>query len=189
MPNPHHPKPWHRGSVFGDGYRRPLDREKRARFRYLLNAWHRGGRLTRAARDVGEALLRRLGTDGQCDPCHATLANDAGCCDRTVRRATSSMRDLGLLRWQTRLVRAGWRAEQTSNAYELVPALAAPPVLPRARCGGQNVRESQNVLIQPLLPLPSPEEAAAAQAALAQHRAAMEQRLLTGRLAGRPAAS
>jgi len=50
MTNPHHPKPWHRGSVFGDGYRCPLDREKRARFRYLLNAWHRGGRLTRGCK-------------------------------------------------------------------------------------------------------------------------------------------
>jgi hypothetical protein len=49
------------------------------------------------------------------------------------------MRGLGLLRWQTRLVRAGWRAEQTSNAYELVPSIAAPAVLPR--CGGQTVRE------------------------------------------------
>jgi len=82
--------------VFGDGYRRPLDREKRARFRFLLNAHHRGGGLTRAARDVGEALVRRLGTDGRCDPAHATLAEDAGCCDRTVRRATGAMRDLGL---------------------------------------------------------------------------------------------
>ncbi|HTW71149.1 MAG TPA: hypothetical protein VME47_14760 [Acetobacteraceae bacterium] len=172
MPNPHHPKPWHRGSVFGDGYRRPLDREKRARFRYLLNAHHRGGKLTRAARDVGEALLRRLGTDGQCDPCHATLASDAACCDRTVRRATAAMRDLGLLRWQTRLVRAGWRAEQTSNAYELVPTLAAPPVLPRVRCGGQNVRESRKVEIQSSLPLPSPAERQAAIEALARVRAA-----------------
>jgi hypothetical protein len=66
--NPHHPKPWHRGSVFGDGHRRPLDREQRARFRYLLHAWHHGGNLTRAARDVGEALVRRLGTDGRLDP-------------------------------------------------------------------------------------------------------------------------
>ena len=179
-----HPKPWHRGSVFGDGHRRPLDREQRARFRYLLHAWHRGGNLTRAARDVGEALVRRLGTDGRLDPTHATLAADTSCSDRTVRRATAAMRDLGLLRWQTRLVRAGWRAEQTSNAYELVPTLAAPPVFPRARCGGHNGRETLKEDISLLLPLPSPAEAAAAQAALAQHRALMEQKLLTGRLAG-----
>ena len=160
MPSPHHPKPWHRESVFGDGHRVPLDRERRARFRYLLNAHHRGGSLTRAARDVGEAMVRRLGTDGRCDPAHATLAADAGCCDRTVRRATSVMRDLGLLRWQTRLVRVGWRAEQTSNAYELVPTLAAPPVLPRARCGGQNVRAIHSVKDSPLLSPRAQDEAA-----------------------------
>ena len=111
-PNPRHPRPWHRGSVFGDGHRRPLDREQRARFRFLLNMHHRFGRLTRAARDVGEALVRRLGADGRCDPTHATLASDAACDARTVRRATAALRDLGMLRWQTRLVRAGWRAEQ-----------------------------------------------------------------------------
>jgi hypothetical protein len=43
----------------------PAGREQRARFRYLLHAWHHGGNLTRAARDVGEALVRRLGTDGR----------------------------------------------------------------------------------------------------------------------------
>ena len=86
--------------------------------------------------------MRRLGTDGRLDPTHATLAADTSCSDRTVRRATAAMRDVGLLRWQTRLVRASWRAEQTSNAYELVPTLAAPPVFPRARCGGHNGRET-----------------------------------------------
>jgi|SRR5579863_5753816 len=180
MPNPHHPKPWHRGSVFGDGYRRPLDREQRARFRYLLNAHHRAGRLTRAARDVGEAMVRHLGTDGRCDPAHATLAAVAGCCDRTVRRAAVAMRDLGLLRWQTRLIRAGWRAEQTSNAYELVPTIAAP--IARVSCGGQNVRETRQRLIQSSMPTPSLAEAAAA---LAWRRSVMEQRLRTGGAGGR----
>jgi hypothetical protein len=79
MPNPHHPKPWHCGSVFGEGQRRPLDREQHARFRFLLRIHHQAGKLTRAAGDVGEALLRRLGIDGRCDPAHATLAADAGC--------------------------------------------------------------------------------------------------------------
>jgi hypothetical protein len=92
---------------------------------------------------VGEALVRRVGTDGQCDPSHATLAQDAACEPRTVQRATDAMRDLGLIRWQRRLVRAGWRTEQTTNAYELVPTLAAAPVLPRAACGGHSVRETR----------------------------------------------
>jgi hypothetical protein len=145
MPRPH-PRPWHRGSVFGDGRRVPLDRERRARFRFLLNAHHRGGGITRAARDVGEALLRRLGADGQCDPSYDTLAGDAGCSARTARRATASMRALGLVRWTTRLVRAGWRAEQTSNAYELVPSAATPPAETLAsRCGGQTGREIRRI--------------------------------------------
>ena len=110
-----HPRPWHRGSVFGDGPRVPLDRERRARFRFLLNAHHRAGRITRAARDVGEALLRRLSVEGRCDPCHDTLAADAACSARTVGRATMAMRALGLVRWTMRLVRAGWRAEQTAT--------------------------------------------------------------------------
>ena len=171
-PDPRHPRPWRRGSVFGDGHRRPLDREQRARFRFLLNMHHRFGRLTRAARDVGEALVRRLGADGRCDPTHATLASDAACDARTVRRATAALRDLGMLRWQTRLVRAGWRAEQTSNAYELVPTIAAPPALPRARCGGQSVRENRKESIPSVLPLPSSAERQAALDALARVRAA-----------------
>jgi hypothetical protein len=133
-----HPRPWHRGSEFGDGPRRRLDREQRARFRFLVNAHHRVGRITRAHRDVGLALLKRLSDDGRCDPSHATLADDVGSSARTVGRATAAMRAVGLLRWTMRLVRAGWRAEQTSNAYELVPT-AAPP------CGGQTGRETRRI--------------------------------------------
>src|SRR5215217_5437094 len=138
-----HPCPWRRGSVFGDGRRVPLDRERRARIRFLLTAHRRARQLTPTAELVGTALLKRLGADGQCDPSHATLAADVGCSARTVGRATATMRDLGLLRWDQRLVRSGWRAEQTSNAYELVPATTVPAmVLPVPRCGGQNGRET-----------------------------------------------
>jgi hypothetical protein len=66
MPEPKvHPRPWHCGSVFGDGPRRPLDRERRARFRYLLNAHRRVRRLTPLTELIGNALVRRLGVDGQ----------------------------------------------------------------------------------------------------------------------------
>src|SRR4051794_27383058 len=131
MPDMH--RRWRRNSVFGDGRRVPLDRERRARFRFLLNAHRRARRLTPTAELVGTALLKRLGADGQCDPSHATLAADVGCSGRTVGRATVAMRELGLLRWQTRIVRNGWRAEQTSSQFELVPT--AP--LPTPRCDGQ----------------------------------------------------
>jgi AraC-like DNA-binding protein len=141
-----HPRPWHTGSIFGDGYRRSLDREQRATFRYLLAAHRHAGRLTPHHELVGKALVRRLGVDGRCDPSHETIAADVGCSARTVRRATAFMRSLGLLRWQTRLVRAKWRAEQTSNAYELIPTLMIPPNPPLRRkadrCGGQDGRET-----------------------------------------------
>jgi AraC-like DNA-binding protein len=115
MPNPH-PRPWHRGSVFGVGPRRPLDRERRARYRYLLNAHRRARRLTPLTELIGDALVRRLGVDGQLDPSHDTIAEDVGCSSRTVRRALAALRALGLLMWQCRLVRDGWRTAQTSNA-------------------------------------------------------------------------
>src|SRR5690242_6388981 len=141
VPASSHPKPWHRGSLFGPGPRRPLDRNDRARYRYLLNAHRRAGRLTPSGQLVGTALLRRVGEDGQCDPAQATLATDAGCGERTVRRALAALRGIGLLRWQTRLVRNGWRAEQTSNAYELVPS--AVPIAPA--CGGHFGRETESL--------------------------------------------
>ena len=133
---------WRSGSVFGDGRRVPLDRERRARFRFLVDQHRRARRLTPTAELVGTALLKRLGVDGQCDPSHATLAADVGCSARTVGRATATMRDLGLLRWDQRLIRSGWRTEQTSNAYELVPAAVPAMVLPLPRCGGQSGQET-----------------------------------------------
>ena len=133
-----HPRPWRRGSLFTVAQRRPLDRDQRARFRFLLRSHARAGRLPAKHEWIGEALLKRLGVDGQCDPAHDTLASDAGCCARTVRRATARMAALGLLRWQTRLVRAGWRAAQTSNAYELVPTVENPSL----SCGGQSDRQT-----------------------------------------------
>ena len=134
---------WRRDSIFGGGPRRPLDRNQRARFDYLLNAHHRAGRLTRAARDVGRALLRRLGVDGRCDPSHATLADDADCCERTVERACGAMRAIGLLFWQRRLVRDGSRVDQTSNAYTLNPSSTAEPVerLRDRHSGGGTLKE------------------------------------------------
>lgn len=141
-----HPRPWHRGSVFGDGRRRPLDRNARARWRYLLSAHYRAGRLPAKQERVGLALLKRLGADGQLDPSYDTLGADAGCSARTARRATASLRDLGLLSWQCRLVRSDWRAEQTSNQYELL--MTAAPELPH--CGGQSVRESQPIKLNRL---------------------------------------
>jgi hypothetical protein len=177
MPIPH-PRPYHAGSLFGDGPRRPLDREQRARFKFLLTAHRRARRLTPHAELVGNALVKRLSTEGQCDPGHDTIAADVGCCARTVRRALDALKALGLLVWQRRLVRDGWRAAQTSNAYLLVPAGAGTlPTIPAKCCGGQSVRETPQIAIS-TMPASS-QEVADAHAALARRRAAVEGRLLT----------
>lgn len=132
---PSHPRPWHRGSEFGDGARVPLCRERRAQWRARVELFRRAGRLTALHAEVGRALLRRLAVDGRCDPSHATLATDAGASPRTVRRALDAFAACGLVTWTRRLVRAGWRAAQTSSAYILRVGDAAPIQGPR--CGGQ----------------------------------------------------
>lgn len=176
MPNAH-PRPWHRHSVFGDGPRRPLDREQRARFRFLINAHRRAHRLTPHAELVGNALLKRLGVDGQCDPSHQTLAGDAACDERTVRRALDRLKALGMVRWVNRIVRDGWRAAQTSNAYLLAPSEVANPPAGRARrCAGHSARQTRK---EDDFTVPAPPRVAAdARAALARRRAAIEGRLL-----------
>lgn len=172
-----HPRPWYRDSLFGDGPRVPLDRNQRARFKFLLNAHARARRLPAKQEWVGKALLKRLGASGRCDPTHATLAAHAGCSERTARRACETMRRLGLLRWQHRLVRVGWRSEQTSNAYVLMTNVANPAPLPS---GGQKGRETKSIdksMDCTSLPLFSYDERVAAQAALAERRRVIEQRL------------
>jgi hypothetical protein len=175
MPNAH-PHPYHAGSLFGDGPRRPLDREQRARFRYLLTAHRRARRLTPHAELIGNVLVKRLSVDGQCDPGHNTIASDVGCCARTVRRALDALKALGLVIWQRRIVRDGWRVEQTSNAYLLVPAEAGtlPTIRPKS-CGGQRVRETRQESFN--LPPASPTDIAEARAALARRQAAIEAKL------------
>ncbi len=140
MPAIHHPRPWHRGSHFGEGPRRPLSADERRRWTARAELERRAGHLTALHVLVGRALLRRLGEDGQCDPSHATLAADASTSLRTVSRSLKVLRELGLLDWERRLVRCAWpaggpgasRAEQTSNAYRLL--LPESTVAPRTEC-------------------------------------------------------
>ena len=164
---------WHALSLFTVGPRRPLSRPERRIWLARAEIHRRRRRLTCLHLEIGRALLRRLGQDGRLDPSHATIAADAGCVARTVQRALRRLADLGLLTWQRRLVRAGWRAEQTSNAYAL--ALGdAPPAPPR--CDGQRVRgdsleEKKQAREQAPARQASPAEVAAARAALARARA------------------
>jgi hypothetical protein len=131
LPN-QHPRPWHRGSEFGDGLRFPLDREQRCVWRVRLDLARRAGRITALHAEIGRAVLRRLSQDGRCDPSHDTIAADVGCGVRTVQRALVAFFELGMLRWINRLIRVGSRTEQTSNAYTLIVAAVAA-CIPRPR--------------------------------------------------------
>lgn len=107
--------------------------------------------LTRAYRDVLLTLRTFRGIGGLCLPSHATLAYRAGCCTKTVQRALSEARALGLIGWAERRVRAGWRWLRTSNSYRLMtpsePVQAGLRLpFPRPATNGQNARggESQS---------------------------------------------
>lgn len=133
-----HPRPWHRGSLYGEGARLPRDREQRARYRYLIRCHLQAHRISHACAAVAEALLRRLSTEGQLDPSHATLASDACCSTRTVARSTATMLTLGLLSWTRRLVREGPRAVQTSNAYCLLLGGQTPVPVSKGHDGSES---------------------------------------------------
>ena len=134
-----HPRPWHRGSVFGDGHRMPMDRERRAVWKARVEIHRRAGRLTDAGSYVALALLRRLATDGRCDPSHATLADDSGKSVDTVKRALKAMQKLGMIDWARRICREGSRVWQTSNSYLL---WLSQPVF---RCEGDSARETRRI--------------------------------------------
>jgi predicted DNA-binding transcriptional regulator YafY len=183
---------FHRRSVFGPGPRRPLDREQRARFKFLATAHRAARHLTADHLDVAEALLRRLGVDGRCDPSRATLAADTGACERTVRRALDRLRTLGLVSWHQRIDRAGWRVVQTSNAYLLMPTAQPNPAPVLA---AQKVKSSLGVsrsacpsVAAADRPPPSLAEIAAARAALARRQAAVEAQLMAAAAEERAAA-
>lgn len=165
-----HARPWHRGSTFGDGPRAPLCRERRAVWRARLQLHRRAGRLTALHEVIGLALLRRLGEDGRLDPTHETIADDAACSTRTVRRALDALRDLGLVVWVRRLVREGWRAAQTSNGYRLTTGspVALPPPRRRRACDGQDGRGTRLESLSLTSPPPDPGAVLAAREALAR---------------------
>ena len=65
----------------------------------------------------------------------ATLAERVDCHATTVWRALQAARDLGLVQWTERRVRAAWRSLRTSNWYWLTTPEA--PVEPRPRTSMQ----------------------------------------------------
>ena len=169
--------------MFGDGPCHPLCRERRAVWKARIEIQRRAGQVTDGESYVGQALLKRLGQDGRCDPSHQTLADDSGESVSTVKRALKAFWACGLVNWVRRLWRNGTRVSQDTNAYVLT--LGEPPKFPRVRCEGQFGRETKSVDKSiDLLPVPprSAVEVATAQASrvsLAEVRKAMEARLLS----------
>ena len=99
------------------------------------------GNLTRAARDV-LLTLHTYSRDGSpAWPSQVTLGDRAQCTARTVRRALERARDLGLVSWTERRVKAGWRWLRTSNLYRLL--LPAEPVVASPRTTGHWVRRGE----------------------------------------------
>jgi hypothetical protein len=132
-----------RPKAFTDGRQRPINRNDRARLLFLAKAARHRGELTRAAVDIFEALLYRFANmkDGRCIPSYKTLAEAAGCVERTVGRCLSDLERLGLVTWKHRLRRvretvAGlpgigatdWRVMRWSNAYSFPLARLAPAI-------------------------------------------------------------
>ena len=93
------------------------------------------GNLTRAARDILLTLRTYRGRGGSIHPSHDTLADRAGCHANTVGRALQAARDLGLVQWTERRVRASWRSLRTSNRYWLLQP--QEPVNPSQRTNHQ----------------------------------------------------
>jgi hypothetical protein len=101
------------------------------------------GNLTRAARDVCLTLRSYRGHGGLICPSHDTLAGRARCHASTVWRALQAARELGLVRWTERRVRAAWRSLRTSNRYVLTQPETPVAPLPRTTMQSAGGGESQ----------------------------------------------
>jgi hypothetical protein len=140
------------------------------------------GNLTRGARDVLLTLATYRGHGGVAWPSHATLAERARCCVKTVQRALAAAAELGFVSWTERRVRADWRWVRISNVYRfIVPAgpVAAKP----ARSGpvsttGHFARGGESLVKKEALRQLLAAGAAAGPDLLAARRAQMEKRLL-----------
>lgn len=114
---------------------RPLDRERRAKWRWLVGHARRNRRLSFAAAAVGQVFHDMHGQDGRIFPTHAALAAKAGLSVRAVRYALRALEGLGLIEWTRRAIGRGRQRRQTSSAYRLLlaglDALDSLPRLPR----------------------------------------------------------
>jgi hypothetical protein len=172
---------YHRGSQFGPPERRKLDRNMRVRLLYLTIALDRrtrqkgqhGGMLKRTGIEVLRQLLFTfLNTQtGACFPSHAQIAQAAGCCVETVRKAIRALEAAGIVQTVRRKVIATFTsrqhrarydvAVQDSNSYVFnVPLpdrptegdLALPLFRPPSEADAKNRRETNQEILNTLPP-------------------------------------
>lgn len=126
----------------------------------------RVGNLTRAWRDILLTLETFRGRGGLICPAHQTLAERA-CLKtgKTAERALAQARELGLVEWSERRVRAGWRWLRTSNVYRLL----LPPK--PAQAGQRSLRRSARLSVGGGEPREKEEQKEARQGRQAQLRA------------------
>ena len=145
-----HPRPYHLPAIFGSGPREPMPPARLAIWRAMVRNDRKPGRLSVAAVQVGLTLADMLGADGTLCPAHSHLAARVQVHVSTVTRALQRLRSCGFVTWTRRLVRNGWRVEQTSNQYQLrVPEVPLSDAeekksigkLSRAFCQSQSVAQ------------------------------------------------
>ncbi len=120
---------YHRGSQFGPPERRRLDRNMRVRLLYLAKA------LDRRTRQKGQhgGILKRTGIEvlrqllftflnmqtGACFPSHQQIAQAAGCCVETVRKAIRALEAAGIVQTVRRKVVATFTSRQHRARYDV----------------------------------------------------------------------
>jgi hypothetical protein len=120
---------YHRGSQFGPPERRKLDRNMRVRLLHLAIA------LDRRTRQKGQhgGILKRTGIEvlrqllftflnmqtGACFPSHQQIAQAAGCCIETVRKAIRSLEAAGIIETIRRKIVATFTSRQHRARYDV----------------------------------------------------------------------
>jgi hypothetical protein len=120
---------YHRGSQFGPPERRRLDRNMRVRILHLAIALDRrtkqrgmhGGILKRTGIDVLRTLLFTFLNmqTGACFPSHQQIAQAAGCCIETVRKAIRALEAAGIIETVRRKVVASFTSRLHRARYDV----------------------------------------------------------------------
>ncbi len=130
--NPPIRQKWRKGSQPIYPPQRPLDRERKAKWKALVhcavNRKRNGSRRDKFTGNhfvIATRLIAYLSEVGECYPSQARIAADTGFCEKTVRTTLRILRESGLLEWWHRVEFEAWieggngsvRARQTSNGY------------------------------------------------------------------------